>query len=149
VLVYIYPQAKATLTLYRIAFHSGAKKHLSDTEYTTFRSWTKQHFSVAIIPLKIAFLKGTDRRFLRRYGSYPVQCQHVAFITQFFILQYFSDYKTVCGMYEIIFSLYNYITYRLTTICCRIVLRAWFPYSRNGRKNNDLSQRPVSNSLYL
>jgi hypothetical protein len=54
---------KATFPLYRIAFHSGTKKHLSDTECTTFRSWAKQHLSVAIIPLKIAFLKGTDRCF--------------------------------------------------------------------------------------
>ena len=48
------------LTLYRIAFRSGAKKHLPDTECTTFRSWAKQHLSVAIIPLKIAFLKVRD-----------------------------------------------------------------------------------------
>jgi hypothetical protein len=30
--------ASASFPLYRIAFHSGAKKHLSDTECTTFRS---------------------------------------------------------------------------------------------------------------
>jgi hypothetical protein len=64
----------ATLTLYRIAFHSGAKKHLSDTEFTTFRSWARP-LSVAIIPLKMAFLKGTDRCFftsLRKAIRYSV-----------------------------------------------------------------------------
>jgi hypothetical protein len=55
--------------LYRIAFHSGAKKHLPDTYCTTFRSWEKQHLSVATIPLKIAFLKGTDRCFFTSLGK--------------------------------------------------------------------------------
>ena len=50
---------EATFTLYQIAFRRGAKKHLSDTECTTFRSSAKQHLSVAVIPMKIAFLKGT------------------------------------------------------------------------------------------
>ena len=41
-----------TITRYRIAFRSSAKRHLSDTECTTFKSWAKQHLSVAIISLK-------------------------------------------------------------------------------------------------
>ena len=53
----------ATFTQYRRDIRSGAKKHLFDTECTIFRSWPKQHLSVAIIPLKIAFLKGTDTSF--------------------------------------------------------------------------------------
>jgi hypothetical protein len=57
----------ARFSLYRIAFRCGAKKHLSDTECTTFRSWAKQHLSVAIIPLKIEFLKGMDGCFSRHY----------------------------------------------------------------------------------
>jgi hypothetical protein len=40
---------KATLKLYRIAFRSGAKKHLSNSECTTIRSYkAKQNLSVAI-----------------------------------------------------------------------------------------------------
>jgi hypothetical protein len=48
-------------TLYWIAFPSSVKKHLFNMECTNFRSRVKQHLPVAIIPLKIAFLKGTDR----------------------------------------------------------------------------------------
>jgi hypothetical protein len=62
-------EAEWSYTIPNIAFRSGAKKHLSDTECTTFRSCAKQHLSVAIIPLKIAFLKGTDRCFSRHYGK--------------------------------------------------------------------------------
>jgi hypothetical protein len=60
----------------RLGLHytRGAKKHLSDTECTTFRSWAKQHYSVAIIPLKIAFLNGTDKCFFTvATESYPIQ----------------------------------------------------------------------------
>jgi hypothetical protein len=38
-----------------------AKKHLFDMKCTTFRNWGKRHLYVAIIPLKIAFLKCVDR----------------------------------------------------------------------------------------
>jgi hypothetical protein len=63
-------------TLYRIAFRVAARKSTSsDTECTTFRSWVKQRLSVAIIPLKIAFLKSTDRWFSRRYDRCLVQCK--------------------------------------------------------------------------
>jgi hypothetical protein len=53
--------------LFRIASRSGEKKHLSDKECTTFRSWASM-ISVAIIPLKIAFLKGR----LLRYIDIPI-----------------------------------------------------------------------------
>jgi hypothetical protein len=55
--------------LYQIAFRSGAKKHLSDTECTTFRSWAKQHLSVAIISVKIAFLKDRDMCFFSHVAT--------------------------------------------------------------------------------
>jgi hypothetical protein len=46
------------------------KTQLFDTECTTLRSREKHHhLSVTIISLKIAFLKGTDRCFSRRYGK--------------------------------------------------------------------------------
>jgi hypothetical protein len=67
---------------YQIGFRSGAKKHLSDTECTTFRSWAKQHLSVAIIPLKIAFLRGTDRCFFTS-ESYPLQCKSYTRISMY------------------------------------------------------------------
>jgi hypothetical protein len=53
------------LRLLDIGSRSGAKKRLSDTECTTFRSWAKQHLSIAIIPLEISFLKGTERCFFQ------------------------------------------------------------------------------------
>ena len=77
---------------YQIGFRSGAKKHLSDTECTTFRSWAKQHLSVAIIPLKIAFLKGTDRCFFTS-ESYPVQCKSYTRISMY---KTFSELNHQC-----------------------------------------------------
>jgi hypothetical protein len=54
-------------TLYRIAFCTGVKKHLSDTEVE------QNNISVVIIPLKIAFRRDTDSVFSCHY---PVQCKH-------------------------------------------------------------------------
>jgi hypothetical protein len=67
--------------IHRIAFRSSAKKHLSHTEYSTFSNCAKQHLSVAIIPLKIAFLKCTDRCFfhvgIRKATHYSVNVAYI------------------------------------------------------------------------
>jgi hypothetical protein len=52
-----------TFPLYWIAFRSGAKTHLSERNRYNFQKLRETTSSVAIIPLKIAFLKGTDRCF--------------------------------------------------------------------------------------
>jgi formate hydrogenlyase subunit 3/multisubunit Na+/H+ antiporter MnhD subunit len=62
------PVTSAMFTLiYRIAFCTGVKKHLSDTEVE------QNNISVVIIPLKIAFRRDTDSVFSCHY---PVQCKH-------------------------------------------------------------------------
>jgi hypothetical protein len=76
-----------------IAFRSGAKKYLFDTECTSFRSWAKQHLSIATSPLKITFLKGKDRWFftsIRKAIWYSVNVENIAFRVHYFDVGVYS-----------------------------------------------------------
>jgi hypothetical protein len=114
--------SKATLTprltLYRIVFQWGAKKHLSNTECITFRSWAKQHLSVAIIPLKMAFiLKGTEGIFRVATESYLVQCKrNLKVFVLCYISLYFSSIHLVQCKRNLKVSILCYISLYFSSI---------------------------------
>jgi hypothetical protein len=62
------------VSLYRIASVVARKSNYS-IQNVQLEAEPEQHLSVAIISLKIAFLKGTVRCFSRRYGKLSVQCK--------------------------------------------------------------------------